>query len=63
MLAGAPVAGSGATVAGGGEAMDGDGEGWEPVAVVAVLGTGLLGSSGAGCCCGCGSCGESLSAS
>ena len=53
----------GQTVAGGGEAMDGDGEGCETVAVVTGLGTGLLGSCGAGCWCGCGSCGESLSAS
>ena len=47
MLAGAPVAGSGVTVAGGAEAIDGDGEGCAPVAVVAGLGAGLVGSSGA----------------
>ena len=57
-----PAAGSGVTVVGGAEAMDGDGEGCVTVAV-AVLGTGLLGSGGAGCWCGWGSCGEPLSAS
>ena len=49
MLTDAPAAGSGVTVVGGAEAMDGDGEGCETVAVVAGLGTGLLGSGGAGC--------------
>ena len=54
--------GSGAAVAGGAEAMDGDGEGCEPVAVVARLGAGAVGSSGVGCWGGGGICGESLRA-
>ena len=63
MLSGLSVVGSGAAVAGGADAMDGGGEGCDPVAVVVMLGAGDVGSIGAGCWCGDGTCGESLMAS
>ena len=63
VLSGLSVVGSGAAVAGGADAMDGGGEGCDPVAVVVMLGAGDVGSIGAGCWCGGGTCGESLMAS
>ena len=63
MLSVLSVEGSGGAVAGGADAMDGDGEGCDPVAVVAMLGAGTVGSIGVGCWCGGGTCGESPMAS